>query len=313
MQTLFPPDYPDRPDAPLLAFGPSFAEEISRSLIAAMCRPFDEQPHEEVPTVAAGLTMLEAFHPRDQLECMLATQGVAAHAATMDSFRLAMLADTPLAMAIKLRSSATQTMRACLLVVHELDRRQAKPLPPRPPEPVSPEAKDPPPPADAAPERDELAEDMKVRPDGTPGSLAAYAPKAPDVPFVPREAAINIALATRPKPWRQVNGVPEQPREEPVLPEPARRPVRGPLDLHEKFLTGDALSRFASARFDPDAPPPEFDDEDGEVDIEIVSTGGDPDAEADRAAIMAAHPEGKPIVTYRYGPKAVPKEPTDKG
>jgi hypothetical protein len=37
------------------------------------------------------------------------------------------------------------------------------------------------------------------------------------------------------------------------------------------------------------------------VELELISTGGDPSAEADQAAMKAAHPEGKPIVTYRYG------------
>ena len=63
MPTLFPPDYPDRPDAPLLSFGPSFSEEIARSLIEAIWHENNEQPHETEIRIAAGLTMLEAFHP----------------------------------------------------------------------------------------------------------------------------------------------------------------------------------------------------------------------------------------------------------
>ena len=51
----------------------------------------------------------------------------------------------------------------------------------------------------------EIPEDVVTRPDGTPGNLTAYTPKAPVVPYVPQEPAIMVALATRPKPWRQVN------------------------------------------------------------------------------------------------------------
>ena len=53
--------------------------------------------------VAASLTMLEAFHPRDHLECMMAAQGVACHAAIMHCFGRGMHRDTPEALAIKLR------------------------------------------------------------------------------------------------------------------------------------------------------------------------------------------------------------------
>ena len=63
MPTLFPPEYPDRPDAPLLSFGPSFSEEIARSVIGAVWHENNEQPHEAQVRVAAALTMLEAFHP----------------------------------------------------------------------------------------------------------------------------------------------------------------------------------------------------------------------------------------------------------
>ncbi len=60
---LFPPEYPDRPDAPLLSFGPSFSEEISRSVIQATWHENAEEPQETEVRFAASLTMLEAFHP----------------------------------------------------------------------------------------------------------------------------------------------------------------------------------------------------------------------------------------------------------
>jgi hypothetical protein len=164
----------------------------------------------------------------------------------------------------------------------------------------------------------ELLRDLVTRPDGTPGSLAAYAPKAPVVPFIPRLPAIMVALATRPGPWRMVNGpdAADQATEPPATiaaaNDPARFSGRGPLDPHERIFTGDALARFASARQDPNAPPvepPSFEDEDATFELELVSTGGDPDAESERAAMIAAHPEGKPIVTINYGTKIPPDKP----
>ena len=62
MTTLFPPEYPACPEAPLRSFGPSFSEETARSLSRALCRA----PHEDALASdagsAAGLTMLEGFH-----------------------------------------------------------------------------------------------------------------------------------------------------------------------------------------------------------------------------------------------------------
>jgi hypothetical protein len=86
------------------------------------------------------------------------------------------------------------------------DRPTAAPASPVPPS--GPPANDPPP-GDPTPVSDpftgpaelsELPEDIETRPDGTPGSLAAYTPKAPEEVFIPREPAIMVALATRPNP-----------------------------------------------------------------------------------------------------------------
>jgi len=86
--------------------GPAFSEEIARSLVRAIWHENREQPHETDVRTAAGLTMLEAFHPRDQLETMLAAQGVAAHCAIMDNFRGAAHPDTPPLLALKYRANS---------------------------------------------------------------------------------------------------------------------------------------------------------------------------------------------------------------
>jgi hypothetical protein len=282
-------------------------------VISAVWRENIERPQETDVRVAAALTMLEAFHPRDHLECMLAAQGVAGHSMIMECYGRAMHGDTPEAVAVKLRSNVSQLSRTFSVLLHDMERRQGKPLLPRPLAP--------PPDPDPAPEgpssgsgpemSSDLPDDLVTRPDGTPGSLAAYAPKPPEIVYIPKEPAIMVALATRPKPWRMVNAPPGsvEAKAEPVVQLPDRPAGRGPLDPREKIFTGDALSRFASARFDPDAPvePLNFEHEDATFELELISTGGDPDAEAERDAMMAAHPEGKPIVTFRYGSK----KPTD--
>ena len=129
MPSLSPPEYPDRPDAPLLSFGIAFAEEIARSTIAAIWAGDDDVPAETRDVrVAAALTMLEAFRPRDHLECMLAAQGVACHMAIMECFQRAILPGTPEPVAIKLRANATQLGRMFAALMHELDRRHSERL-----------------------------------------------------------------------------------------------------------------------------------------------------------------------------------------
>jgi hypothetical protein len=366
MPPLYPPEYPYRPDAPLLSLGPAFSEEIARSLVGAIWHENLDQPHETGIRTAAGLTMLEAFHPRDQLQTMLAAQCVAVHCAIMDSLRCAAHPKLAPQLAIKFRANVVSMNRMFCLNLRELAHLQSRPLPPRPGQPpTSPMPTTDPSdnsPAETPPKRPvraspsaakvadpiaaetlqpvadpvgplaarrledipELPEDIETRPDGTPGNLTAYVPKPPVVPYVPpREAPIMVALATRPKPWRMVN-VPKD--QAPIcggdvaadsnppaaaLPEPERHAQRGPVDLRERIFTGDALAQFAARRLDPDAPiePLRFDDDHSVVELELISTGGDPSAEADKAAMQAAHPEGKAIVTFRYGTEPPPADP----
>jgi hypothetical protein len=277
---------------------------------------------------------------------MLAAQAVASHNMIMNLHRRIMHPDTIELAAIKLRGNIALISRTFSNTLKDLDRRQAKPLQERPS--PSPPKSGPPsgdPSWDGPPARDERTdtsntdgmatlagiaeepEDLKTRPDGTPGSLAAYAPKPPVEEFVPREPAIMWALATRPKPWKKVNASSDRPADrsndnevpQPVASgvpavEPASRSGRGPINLNEQMFIGDALSCFASARLDPNAPVelPNFDDEDSVVELELISAGGDPEMEAERRAMMAAHPEGKPIRTYRYGGLPPPDKPSDK-
>ena len=119
------------------------------------------------------------------------------------------------------------------------------------------------------------------------------------------------ALATRPKPWRVVNGQPntDDPPEE-APPEPDLAVAGGPLDLTEKIYGGDALARFAAARFDPDALAPETTADDEAIfELGVISTGGDPEMEALRDAMAAANPDGKPVRTIRYG-RTGPPDPS---
>jgi hypothetical protein len=316
MPALFPPDYPERPDAPLLSFGPSFSEEIARSVAQAVCYESRERPHEAEVRVAAALTMLEAFHPRDHLECMLAAQAVAVHSALMECLRRAMHAETEEGMAIKLRGNVAQLSRTFSVQLHDLERRQSKPLParPDPPPPSNPPAD---PGLEGPPDEAERPDDIETRPDGSPGSLLGYISEPGEESPEAGEPAIMVALATRRKSWRMVNGPADAAHVAAVEPaEPGSDGTsRGPLDLTEPMFTGDAIARFAAARYDPGTPTPSggADAEQSIVELEIISTGGDPEAEAERLAMIAAHPEGKAVKTIRHGfGKRPPEKPGGK-
>jgi hypothetical protein len=357
---LSPPEYPDCPEAPLRSFGLSFAEEIACSIGRAVYREDLERPHEAGVRLAASLTMLEALRPADHLQCMIAAQSVAFHAATMDCLARAMDINTPPELALKFQLNAERMRRGFSGAMHDVFKLQGRPLTgaPRAPRAKPPPPADPPPepppalpvlyqdelpsddvadPADAmtAPpepeawpedpdeaqsenewpedpdetQPEELTADIKTRIDGSPGSLADYMP-TPWEPFVPKEALINIALATRPKEYYQVNAPKDAPPAEPAapMPEPPQG-ARGPLDIQEDFLRGDAVARYASSRIDPYAPPPAFEEDDAIIELELLSTGGDPETEAHRAAMIAAHPEGKPISIIRLGPRAPARIP----
>jgi hypothetical protein len=147
MPPLFPPEYPDRPDAPLLSFGPSFSEEIARSVIAAIWHEFNQDAQETSIRIAASLTMLEAFHPRDHVECMLAAQAVASHNMVMDLHRRIMHPDMTELAAIKLRGNIALISRTFSNTLNDLDRRQKMPLAERPsssPPTAAPPSGDPP-------------------------------------------------------------------------------------------------------------------------------------------------------------------------
>ena len=203
MKPLSPPDYPDRPDAPLLSFGPAFSEEIARSLIAAVwLENMTNRTRTAKSAPPPALTMLERFFiPGTTSGAVLAAQAVASHNMIMDLHQRGRESPiSPRAMAIKLCGSITQMTRSFSLILHDLERRQSKPLPPSPTPESEPSTDDPPrddPPSGPLPDASphtaqssagnqrpggaldgtpEQPDDFKTRPDGTPGSLTAYLP-----------------------------------------------------------------------------------------------------------------------------------------
>jgi hypothetical protein len=349
MSPLFPPDYPDNPSAPLRGFGEAFAEEMSRSCIAVVFVEDREKPREADVGVAAALTMLEGLHPRDHDECMMAAEIVGFHAAAMHSLQGAMQPGLSAGEIAKFRSSAAQMVRALSTVRDDLERKQSKPLPRRPvPAPANINAPLPhssPPnssavapdgpmqaptsePANERPDRpaeadelpSELLADMTIRPDGTLGSLSAYAPKTPREAVVPTDLAIMWALATQPKPWRMVNEpggcraaaaetVVSMPQPEP---DSARPMAMGPPDLPRNTSWGDTLAWFKAPLSHAATLDQEAEEEESFVELELINTGGDPELEAERQALIAAHPEGRPAKMIRYSSGHPRRGPSDQ-
>ena len=78
---------------------------------------------------------------------------------------------------------------------------------------------------------------------------------------------------------------------------------------------GDTLARLVSRRLDPDAPdaPLESEDDGALIELELLDTGGDPAIEAERRALMAEHPEGRPVSIIRYGRPIPLRDPPEPG
>jgi hypothetical protein len=176
----------------LLSLGPAFSEAIARSLVDAIWHENLDHPDETDVRTAAGLTMLEAFHPIDQLECMLAAQGVAAHCAIMDNFRCAAAPDTPPLVAIKFRANAVSLNRMFCTNLRELLLLQAKPLPPRPGRPSEPSGDAPLP--GGPPDAPEAAAKQRVRKAAKTASPAEAAPLPEPEPECPLAAEPLMSL-----------------------------------------------------------------------------------------------------------------------
>ena len=76
--------------------------------------------------IAATMTALEAFEPKDPIEAMMAAQAVGLHNAAMECMRRSMMPAQPFEAATKLRKDAANMSRAMTDMLAALDRKRGK-------------------------------------------------------------------------------------------------------------------------------------------------------------------------------------------
>jgi hypothetical protein len=114
----------------LRAFGGSKSDRFNNSLIDSMIKTgwfsagiSDEDRTTKLFVAATGL---QAFKPADEIEAMLAVQAMAAHHASMECARRAMLPDQPFEAAQGLRKAAANASRTFVELLAALDRKRGK-------------------------------------------------------------------------------------------------------------------------------------------------------------------------------------------
>jgi hypothetical protein len=114
----------------LRAFGGSKSDRFNNSLIDSMVKtgwfPAGMSDEDRATKLFVAVTGLQAFKPADEIEAMLAVQAMAAHHASMECSRRAMLPDQPFEAAQGLRKAAANASRTFVELLSALDRKRGK-------------------------------------------------------------------------------------------------------------------------------------------------------------------------------------------
>ena len=114
----------------LRAFGGSKSDRFNNSLIDSMVKtgwfPTGMSDEDRTRQFFVAVTGLQAFRPNDEVEAMLCAQAMAAHHASMECSRRAMLPDQPFEAAQGLRKAAANASRTFVELLAALDRRRGK-------------------------------------------------------------------------------------------------------------------------------------------------------------------------------------------
>jgi hypothetical protein len=114
----------------LRAFGGSKSDRFNNTLIASMIKtgwfPSDISDEDRSRLMFVAVTGMQAFRPVDEIEGMLAAQAMAAHHASIECSRRAMIPDQPFEAAQGLRKAAANASRTFIELLAALDRRRGK-------------------------------------------------------------------------------------------------------------------------------------------------------------------------------------------
>jgi hypothetical protein len=113
-----PPTMAAQPDPALLDHPPAFFGHLIDALAGALPAGSAEERS------SAAHAALDALHPNDMIEAMLAARMIAAHHASMDGFRRAMQADIGDDEAVRLRNNAIAAARSFDAALRALEKRQ---------------------------------------------------------------------------------------------------------------------------------------------------------------------------------------------
>ena len=100
----------------------AFSREVLRGMTDAFIGGDPIPGGERADRCQAAFEALQAFNPSGGMEAMIAAQAVAAHAATMESFRLAMTRFQPADAIVRLRSNAATLMRTIAASLRTMER-----------------------------------------------------------------------------------------------------------------------------------------------------------------------------------------------
>ena len=121
----------DEPEPDTLrAIGGSKSDRFNNALIDAMVKtgwfPPGQSDEDRSRQLFVAVTGLQAFAPADEIEAMIAAQAMAAHHASMECSRRAMLADQPFEAAQGFRKAAANASRTFVELLSALDRKRGK-------------------------------------------------------------------------------------------------------------------------------------------------------------------------------------------
>ena len=114
----------------LRPLGGSRSDRFNNALIDSMTKtgwfPPGQSDEDRNRQLVVAVTGLQAFKPADEIEGMIAAQAMAAHHASMECSRRAMVPDQPFEAAQGLRKAAANASRTFIELLSALDRKRGK-------------------------------------------------------------------------------------------------------------------------------------------------------------------------------------------
>ena len=114
----------------LRAIGGSKSDRFNNALIDSMVKtgwfPPGQSDEDRSRQIFVAVTGLQAFKPTDEIEGMIAAQAMAAHHASMECSRRAMVPDQPFEAAQGFRKAAANASRTFVELLSALDRKRGK-------------------------------------------------------------------------------------------------------------------------------------------------------------------------------------------